>query len=80
MEMTGRNQPMPEMEFVDSSNIEAIGYDSSNQELHVRFLKGGETYVYYNVDEWVFQEFLSADSKGIYLNANIKGRFEYGKL
>ena len=63
---------MPEMEFVDSSNVEAIGYDSGSQELHVRFLKSGETYVYYNVDEWVFQEFLSADSKGKYLNANIK--------
>ena len=71
---------MPEMEFVDSSNIEAIGYDSDNLELHVRFLKSGETYVYYNVDEWVFQEFLGADSKGRYLNSNIKGRFEYGKL
>lgn len=71
---------MPEMEFIDSSNIEAIGYDSDNQELHVRFLKSGETYVYYGVDEWVFQEFMQADSKGIYLNNNIKERYQYGKL
>ena len=71
---------MPEMEFIDSSNIEAIGYDSDNQELHVRFLKSGETYVYYGVDEWVFQEFMQADSKGIYLNHNIKERYQYGKL
>ena len=71
---------MPEMEYVDSSNVEAIGFDRDNQELHVRFLKSGDTYVYYNVEEWVFHEFLQADSKGIYLNANIKGSYEYSKL
>lgn len=71
---------MPEMEYIDSSNIEAIGYDSGSRELHVRFLKSGETYVYYEVDEWVFQEFRQADSKGTYLNTNIKGRYRYGKL
>lgn len=71
---------MPDMEFVDSSNIEAIGYDSDNQELHVRFLKSGETYVYYSVDEWVYQEFMQADSKGIYLNTNIRNAFQCSKL
>ncbi len=71
---------MPEMEYIDSSNIEAIGYDSDSQELHVRFLKSGETYVYYGVEEWVFQELRQADSKGTYLNTNIKERYQYGKL
>ena len=71
---------MPEMLYVDSSNIEAIGYDAGNQELHVLFLKSGETYVYYGVEEWVFQEFLQADSKGTYLNANIKSIYQYAKL
>ena len=71
---------MPEMHFVDSSNVEAIGYDSDNQELHVRFLKYGATYVYYDVEEWVFQEFMQADSKGTYLNANIKTQYQYAKL
>ncbi len=71
---------MPEMEYVDSSHIEAIGYDPGSQELHVRFLKSGETYVYFDVDEWVFQEFRQADSKGTYLNVNIKERYQYGKL
>lgn len=70
---------MPEMQYVDSSNIEAIGYDPAAQELHVRFLKSGETYVYYNVEEWVFNEIMQADSKGTYLNNNIKGRYDYGK-
>jgi len=71
---------MPDMHFVDSSNVEAIGYDAATQELHVQFLKSGETYVYYGVEEWVFQEFMQADSKGTYLNINIKGRYQYDKL
>ena len=71
---------MPEMQYIDSSNIEAIGYDPDTQELHVLFLKSGETYVYYNVEDWVFQELLQADSKGAYLNASIKNRYQYSKL
>ncbi len=71
---------MPEMHYVDSSNIEAIGYDPDTQELHVRFLKSGETYVYYGVEEWAFQELMQADSKGTYLNAQIKPRYQFGKL
>jgi len=71
---------MPEMQYVDSKNIEAIGYDANTQELHVRFLKSGETYVYYAVEEWVFNEIMQADSKGKYLNAKIKPNYQYGKL
>ena len=71
---------MPEMHYVDSSNVEAIGYETNSQELHVRFLKSGETYVYYNVEDWVFHEFLQANSKGSYLNANIKNHYQYAKL
>jgi hypothetical protein len=71
---------MPEMIFVDSSGIEAIGYDVATRELHVRFSKSGETYVYYEVDEWVFEEFKRADSKGTYLNTNIRNKYNFGKL
>ena len=46
----------------------------------MRFLKSGETYVYYNVEEWVFDEMMQADSQGTYLSTNIKGRYDYGKL
>lgn len=71
---------MPDMHYVDSSNIEAIGYDSATQELHVRFLKSGDTYTYYNVEEWVFDEIMQADSKGTYFATSIKGHYEFGKL
>ena len=71
---------MPEMVFVTSSNIEAIGYDAASQELHVLFVKTGITYVYYAVEEWRFQELMQADSKGTYLNANIKPNYQFAKL
>jgi hypothetical protein len=71
---------MPEMVFVDSSNIEAIGYDTAALELHVRFLQSGETYVYFAVEEWRHQELMQTDSKGVYLNANIKPHYQFTKL
>ncbi|WP_447978473.1 KTSC domain-containing protein [Candidatus Nitrospira bockiana] len=71
---------MPEMQLVDSSNIEAIGYDRETQELHVRFLRSGLTYVYYEVEEWVFNELMLSDSKGTYFNTNVKNRYQCGKL
>ena len=69
---------MVDMIYVDSSNIEAIGYDSDAQELHVQFLSG-TTYVYYNVPENVYEEIMDAPSKGSYLNRVVKGVYEYAK-
>lgn len=70
---------LPDMQFVSSSNVEAIGYDGDVRQLFVRFVRG-ETYVYYEVEEWVFQEFLNADSKGQFLNSRIRNVYQYGKL
>jgi len=71
---------MPEMHFVSSSNVEAVGYDATTREVHVRFLKSGLTYVYYDVDEYVFLELRNAQSVGTYLNENIKPRYQCAKL
>lgn len=70
---------MPDMTFVDSTNIEAIGYDSDSMELHIRFLNTGATYIYSNVPEAVFEELMSADSKGSYFNRNIKPTYKFEK-
>lgn len=69
---------MPEMIYVDSSNIEAIGYDVDAQELHVRFLSGA-VYIYYEVPQGVFDAFVSAPSKGSFLNRDIKNVFRFSK-
>jgi len=70
---------MPEMNYVDSSNIEAIGYDDQTEELHVRFLSGG-TYVYHQVPASVFNGLMNAASKGSYLNREIKDVYQFSKL
>ena len=69
---------MPEMIYVDSSNIEAIGYDENAQELHVQFLSGGY-YVYHEVPREIFDNIMAAPSKGSYLNREIKGVYRYTK-
>ncbi len=65
------------MHRVDSTSIEAIGYDRRTRELYVRFLESGHTYVYRGVEDEIFEEFLSADSKGNYFNREIKGEYPY---
>lgn len=69
----------PEMIFVDSSNIEAIGYDPDQRDLYVQF-HGGRTYVYADVPEQTCNEFLHADSKGSYLNREIKSNYVYREI
>lgn len=70
----------PEMVFVDSTSIEAIGYQASTQELYVQFLKSGDTYIYYGVEEWVHAEFMQSDSKGQFLNQRIRPNYRFAKL
>ena len=62
---------MSEMIYVDSTNIEAIGYDAANSELHIQFLKTG-LYVFHEVTQEAFDEFMASDSKGSYFNRDIK--------
>ena len=64
---------MPEMHEVESSAIEAVGYDPAARELHVRFKDTG-LYVYSGVEEKVAAELLAAESKGAYFNQEIKPR------
>lgn len=65
----------PEMTPVDSTSIEAVGYDENAHELYVRFL-GGRTYVYSGVSTYTHDAFLSAPSKGSYLNREVKPNHE----
>ncbi len=68
------------MHAVDSSSIEAIGYESGSRKLYIRFLQSRKTYVYYGVEKRVFQQFMQAESKGRYLNAAIKGCYAYDRV
>lgn len=70
---------MPEMVYVDSVSIEAVGYDGDSQELYVRFVSG-ETYVYSNVTSMTFDAFVTAPSKGSYFNREVKPAHQFRKL
>jgi hypothetical protein len=63
------------MEPVDSSNVVAIGYEPSNQELYVEYLNG-RTYVYSEVPAETHQELMDADSKGAYINREVRPNYE----
>jgi len=69
---------MPEMIYVDSSNVEAIGYDGDLQDLYVQFVSGG-SYIYHGVPQEVFDELMSAPSKGSFLNRAVKGVYQFTK-
>ena len=71
---------MPRMRFVESSSIEAVGYDAEPGRLYVKFRESGETYVYYGVEARLFNDFIQADSKGQYFNSFIRDRYPYERL
>jgi hypothetical protein len=64
---------------VSSSNISAIGYDAGNQVLEVEFINGG-VYSYSGIPSGEYEGFMNADSKGKYLQANIKNRYSFIRL
>lgn len=68
-----------EMQFVDSSNIERIGYDSNSSTLRIEF-KSNKTYDYFNVPENVFDELRTASSVGGYHAKNIKNSYSYTEI
>lgn len=64
---------------VESSNIESIGYEEETKILIVEF-KSGSAYSYAGVPSIVFKKMLESDSKGRFLNNNIKPIFLATKL
>jgi hypothetical protein len=65
---------LPEMEWVDSSNIEAVGYDDDARRLYIQF-SSGNTYSYEGVPPETHQELMAAVSKGSYFNREIKPNY-----
>jgi len=64
---------------VSSSNLAAIGYDHQKAILRIQFIKSG-TYDYQNVPLHVFEELMSALSKGQYFDRYVKnGGYSFSK-
>ena len=63
---------MVDMTVVDSTSIEAVGYDLGASELYVRFKENQRTYVIAEVPRHAYHELLRSSSKGQYYNRYIK--------
>lgn len=70
---------MPEMHYVQSSNVASVGYDETSGELHVVFLNSPTVYVYLGVPREVFDGLMAAESKGSYLNREVKSTYKFEK-
>ena len=64
---------------INSSNIKSIGYDIQLAILEVEF-NSNDIYQYFNVPEYLYQQFLNSSSHGQFLNDNIKYNYRYQKI
>jgi len=65
---------VPEMHPVESSAIETIGYDPEASTLAITFT-GGATYFYLGVPPHLYDQLMTAESKGSFVNKVIKPTF-----
>ena len=69
------------MQTVNSTLIQAIGYNPLTEQLSVTMQKNaGTTYVFRGVGRKTANDFVEANSKGQYFNRNIRGRFPTTKV
>ena len=61
-------------EAIASSLVKGAKYDAASETLDI-VLTGGKTYQYTGVAQKVYDDFMSAESKGSFYTANIKGKF-----
>ena len=64
---------------VESSNIEAVGYDDATRSLTVKF-KNGTTFRYDDVEPEHYENMISADSVGSYFHKNVRNDHEATRI
>jgi len=62
-----------------SSSLVSAGYDPARRELEVEFA-GGAVYRYLGVPPEIWNDFLSATSKGTFVNVEVKPAYRYRKV
>ena len=67
------------MKPVESSTIEAIGYDPETRQMKVRFKSGG-TYSYDGVPAHEHAKLMGAESHGSHFHKHIKSKYKANKL
>jgi hypothetical protein len=68
-----------EIKFWESSTVKSTQHDIDSQVLTIEF-KNGNAYEYYKVTYEDWRELLNAESIGKYLNAHVKGKFDYKQI
>ena len=65
---------------VNSTELASVGYDEATSVLEVEFRKSG-TYQYFGVPVQVYEQLMTASSKGSYFNQVVKkGGFQYVRI
>lgn len=64
---------------MDSTNIVSAGYKEASSILEIQF-SGGNVYRYFDVPHEVFSGLITADSKGVFFQRNIRGKFNTLKM
>lgn len=65
---------------VTSTNLASVGYKKREKTLEIRFKSNGSVYQYKDVPEDVYNNLMSAESKGQFLHNNIRGVYQYERL
>ena len=60
---------------VNSTNIDSVGYNADTQTLTVKFKVSGQVYEYLNVPQTLYEGLMASESKGKYINENIRSQF-----
>jgi len=71
---------LPTLQPVDSSVLEAVGYNGQTQSLYVRFVRPPGVWVYHDVEQAVFDALMASDSKGDYFNRVIRENYRQSSL
>ncbi|HWC61981.1 MAG TPA: KTSC domain-containing protein [Rhizomicrobium sp.] len=75
MERTVRAAVLSKAMYVHSTLIEAVAYDEKAHLLQARFRESGETVVYENVPQEVYDSLIFADSIAGFFRDHIEGHF-----
>ena len=62
-----------------SSNLASVGYNRETETLEVEFLDGS-VYQYYDVPENMYDQLMTAGSKGRFLHAYVKNAYPYSRI
>ena len=64
---------------VESSNLDWVAYDEDKKKLYVQF-KSGSYYSYDDVPRNIFEDLLTASSKGRYFWMKIRDKYNYKRI